>query len=231
MLRLAMALVDLTMPIADHLRWKVDRHTIGDFRRGDQFEITWVGWAVHGFTHVDAPRHMLAGGVTTSDLPLERLVGPCAVVDLSNLAEPEKPLDRGDLDARGGHVGPGDIILVKTTWGRARSYRDARFWAEAPYLTAEAALWLREREPAAVAFDFPQDYPIRLLLDGRTAPIDEFVTHDLLLRRGIPLIEYLYGTERLSAERTYLCALPLAIPDADGAPARVVALEHLEPDA
>jgi kynurenine formamidase len=231
MLTAVMALIDLTMPVADHLRWKVERRTIGDFRGGDQFEITWVGWAVHGFTHVDAPRHMLPDGATTSDLPLARLVGPCAVVDLSDLAEPERPLDRFELDARGGHVGPGDIIMVKTSWGTVRSYRDARFWREAPYLTAEAALWLREREPAAVAFDFPQDYPIRLLLDERTAPIEEFVTHDVLLRQGIPLIEYLHGTEQLTARRTYLCALPLAIPDADGAPARVVALEHPEPDA
>jgi kynurenine formamidase len=226
MLAAVMAIVDLTMPIADHVRWKVDRRTIGSFADGDQFEITWLGWAVHGFTHVDAPRHMLAEGATTSDLSLERLVGPCAVVDVGPGVKPNKPIDRTDLDTAGGHVEPGDIILVKTGWGSQRSHRDARFWRDAPYLTVAAALWLREQDPSAVAFDFPQDYPIRLLLKDQIAPIEEFVTHDLLLRHGIPLIEYLHGTQQLSSERTYLCALPLAVPDADGAPARVITLQQ-----
>ena len=47
-------LIDLTMPIADHFRWPVDRRQ----KKSDTFQVTWVGWTVHGFTHVDAPRHL-----------------------------------------------------------------------------------------------------------------------------------------------------------------------------
>lgn len=47
-------LIDLTLPVADHFRWKVERALKAGHARGDQFQITWIGWTVHGFTHVDA---------------------------------------------------------------------------------------------------------------------------------------------------------------------------------
>ncbi len=71
----------------------------------------------------------------------------------------------------------------------------------------------------------PQDYPIRELLGGKQAPIAEFVSHDILLRNGVILIEYLTNLGALSSPRTTLFALPLNIPNSDGAPARVIAYE------
>jgi kynurenine formamidase len=50
------------------------------------------------------------------------------------------------------------------------------------------------------------------------------VTHDVLLRNGVILIEYLANTVALTEPRTFLCCLPLKVPAADGAPARVIAL-------
>src|SRR5215207_736454 len=72
-----------------------------------------------------------------------------------------------------------------------------------------------------------QDYPIRLLLEGKSAPNEEQVTHDVLLKNGITLIEYLINTSALEGPRTLLCAAPLLIPNADGAPTRAFALESL----
>jgi arylformamidase len=78
-----------------------------------------------------------------------------------------------------------------------------------------------------VAVDFPQDYTIRLLLDGVVAPRPEHVTHDVLLKSGVTLIEYLVNTAALAGPRTFLCAAPLKIPNADGAPSRAFALEGI----
>jgi len=50
---------------------------------------------------------------------------------------------------------------------------------------------------------------------------------DVLLRVGVTLIEYLVNTSALRHPRTLLCAAPLKIPNADGAPARVFAIEGL----
>ena len=47
----------------------------------------------------------------------------------------------------------------------------------------------------------------------------------MLLKNGVTLIEYLSNTVALTKPRTFLCCLPLKLPGADGAPARVIALE------
>ena len=39
-------LIDLTIPIADHFRWPVERQLKRDFASGDQFQVTWLGWAI-----------------------------------------------------------------------------------------------------------------------------------------------------------------------------------------
>ena len=58
-------------------------------------------------------------------------------------------------------------------------------------------------------------------------PIEEHVSHDVLLRNGVTLIEYLVGVRQVETDRTFLCALPIRLAGADGAPARVVALPDL----
>ena len=41
--------------------------------KGDQFQVTYLGLVVHGFTHIDSPRHMVPQGPTTSEVGLERV--------------------------------------------------------------------------------------------------------------------------------------------------------------
>jgi kynurenine formamidase len=221
---LMMKIIDLSMPIEDHLRWPVDRQLAKDFARGDQFQITWVGWGVHGFTHMDSPRHMLPDGSTTSDIPLEATVGDCAIFDLSNVAD-NTAIDAKKLAQADPGVQTGDIVVLKAEWDTRYSYQTPEFWTQSPYLTRDAAEWLRAKEIKTVGFDFPQDYVIRLLLDGEVAPLEEFVTHDVLLRNGVVLIEYLCNTAEIKSSRVQLYALPLKIPNSDGAPARIIAIE------
>ena len=218
-------IVDLSYPIEDHFRWNVQRELAAAFERGDGFQVTRVGFPVHGFTHIDAPRHMLPEGPTTSDFRLESLVGEAAVIDLSGCDE-NTAISAESIADVGRHVRTGDILVVKTDWDVRFSLSTPDFWTRAPYLTREACEWLAAREPAAVGFDFPQDRPIRSLLDGKRSAMAEFVSHDVILRRGVPLIEYLCNLGSVASARTEICALPLKILEADGAPARVIAIER-----
>jgi len=217
-------IIDLSMPIANHLRWSVDRRLTGDFAKNDQFQVTYMGWAVHGFTHVDAPRHMLPNGPTTTDLDLEKVVGSAAVVDLTGVT-PNTEIQAEQIEASGRHVQHNDIVILKTAWDTIESPQTPEFWTQAPYLSREAAEWFLAKKIRAIAFDFPQDYPIRQLLKDEVAPITEFVTHDVLLRNNITLIEYICNTASITADRVDFYALPLKILDADGAPARVIAIQ------
>ena len=56
------------------------------------------------------------------------------------------------------------------------------------------------------------------------APTSEYVSHDVLLRNGVILIEYLCNMGALEQDRVMLVALPLKLPESDGAPSRVIAL-------
>jgi arylformamidase len=219
-------IVDLTMPIGPHFRWKPEVQVQGDIGAGDSFRTTRLSTPCHGFTHVDAMAHFVANGPTIEATPLERVVGPCRILDLRDV-QPNTAIGPERLAAADPGGPDGEILLLSAAWDRKRDYTTEAFWREAPYVTREGAEWLLARKPKAVAVDFPQDYTIRLLLDGVVAPRPEHVTHDVLLENGVTLIEYLVNTAALAGPRTFLCAAPLMIPNADGAPSRAFALEGL----
>ncbi|MBN9449323.1 MAG: cyclase family protein [Bosea sp.] len=221
-----MKIIDLSMPIAPHFRWPVELSIKGDIASGDQFRVSKIAGPCHGFSHVDAAAHFVAGAPTIETTPLSQVVGACRVLDLS--ARPANaPIEPEHLAAADPGGKEGEILLLAAHWNDRRDHQDKSFWTEAPWLTLESAQWLAARKPSAVAFDFPQDYPIRLLLEGKEVPKPEHVTHHVLLSHGVTLIEYVCNTSRLSAPRNLFSAAPLLIPNAYGAPARFYAIEGL----
>jgi len=223
-----MRIVDLTTPITgNHARWGTDITRNGDTRAGDLFQVTTVRLSCHAFTHVDARRHFFGDGATIEATPLDTVVGPAKVVDLKDTVA-NHAIDADHLAHRMRHVESGDRIILATAWHRHRDIADLSYWRDAPYLTRDAAEHLLARGLQTVCFDFPQDYTIRQMIDGQTPPIEEHVTHDTLLRAGVHMVEYLTNTSALSGRDVFLSAAPLKIEDADGAPARVYAIEDFK---
>lgn len=219
-----MRIVDLSMPIADHFRWKPEVSVKGNKSQGDQFRVTSLATTCHGFSHVDAQAHFIAGAPTIESTPLDNVVGACRLFDLSDLPD-NAEIGAEQLQAANPGGQDGDILLLATHWDKRRDYQTREFWTEAPWLNREASEYLLSLKPKAVAVDFPQDYPIRLLLDGVRVPDEEHVTHDVLLHSGVTLIEYVVNTAALTSKRFLLSAAPLKIVNADGAPARIYAIE------
>jgi kynurenine formamidase len=86
----------------------------------------------------------------------------------------------------------------------------------------EAAEWLAARKPKALAFDFFEEYIARLV----DFSADDFVVHHVLLRdHDIPLIENITNLGALTKERVTLFAAPVKLVTAEGAFARVFAIE------
>ena len=218
-------IIDLTMPVAKHVRWPVERKLLGDLAKGDNFQITWFGMAAHAFTHIDAPRHVDPNGLTLSDVGLEKVVGEAVVVDLTDVA-PDTGITPEHLEASGAEVEPDDIVLLKTNWDAHTPYDTIEYFTDSPYVTREACHWLLGKQIRAIGYDFPQDRALREMMAGKSPPITEFVTHDILLRAGIIMIEYLCNMKPIESPRVDLFALPMKISDSDGAPARVIALEN-----
>ena len=116
-------IVDLTMPIENHFRWHVDRQLKEDFKAGSAFQVTWVGWAVHGFTHIDAPRHIDPNGGTTSDISLNQVVGRAAIVDLTGI-EPNSAITEVQVRDAGDHINPGRYRPAEDLLGRGYLAKD-----------------------------------------------------------------------------------------------------------
>lgn len=222
-----MRVIDLSMPIADtHPRWKTEVSFKGETETDGGSRVTWLTVSCHAFSHVDARRHMFTGGATIEATPLADLVGPAAVIDLMDV-QPLEAIGPERLRPRAHHLERGGMALFKSGWDRQRSPYTREFWLDAPYLTREAAEWLLATGIRTIAYDFPQDYPIRLSLSGQKSPMREKVTHDILLRAGVHMVEYVVNTAEIRESRVFFSAAPLKIPGADGAPARVYCIEGL----
>jgi arylformamidase len=221
----SLKIIDLSMTIKDHWRWKLEQTLHHDFERGDDFRTSIFRLGAHAFTHVDTPLHCKPGSITLEKLDVGAYSGSAAVVDLS-YKQANEPITAQDLHKNGEHLRPGDIILLKTCWDQHYDSNSKEYWTEAPYVTEEAAVWLREQRPRVVGFDFPQDYPLKLIHQGGNWKLEQLTTHKHLLDHDILHIEYLCNMNEISSDRIELICLPLKLEGFEGGPARVVAIEQ-----
>ena len=122
-------------------------------------------------------------------------------------------------DRQGVAPEPGDVVLVRTGWGRY--WRDPQRFVNnmrCPGLDREGAVWLSERR----VFAGGSDTLAFEIVPARTMPVH---VH-LLVESGIHIIEAL-NLETLAAERVFefaFVAAPLRIQGGTGSPIRPVAL-------
>lgn len=186
--------------------------------------------AEHGGTHMDAPVHFHEGGATAEAVPLERLIGPAVVVDVSDATghDPDYRVTVADLRAweeAHGRMPEGAIVLIRTGWGRywpdPERYLGTAERGEAavadlhfPGLHSDAARWLAvERDVAAVGLDTPS------IDHGQS---EDFIAHRQLYEAGIPGFENVARLDRMPASGAYVVALPMKIAGGSGAPLRIV---------
>ena len=98
-----MRIVDLTIPIKPHFRWKVATELKAAHTKGDLFNATVLTIHCHAFTHVDAPLHFLPGTKHIAEMPVDQWVGEAAVVDLTHLPE-NGEVTAADLERQAQHV-------------------------------------------------------------------------------------------------------------------------------
>jgi arylformamidase len=157
----------------------------------------------HAGTHVDAPAHAVAGGADVASLALEILMGKARVVDLPVAAR----IERSDLQAL--DLSDDLRVLLKTRQSGAGRRESL---AEGVYLTEDAASYLVQAGLKLVGID-------SLSVDRFGA--SDLPAHRALLSAGVVVVEGLDLAQVEPGDYDMAC-LPLRIPGADGAPARVV---------
>ncbi len=169
----------------------------------------------HCGTHMDAPRHFVAGGSTIDTVDLAACIGPARIIDLTPIG-PLEPITVERLGAAADAIGQGDRLLLRTDWGRHHGtpeYRDAL-----PPIDLSLAKWLAERSVALIGVEPPSVADVNDREQLTTV-------HHALLKGGVVIVEGLMNLDQITAETVELIALPLKVLDGDGAPARVVAIE------
>jgi len=184
----------------------------------------------HGGTHLDAPIHFAEKGWTAEQIPLERLIAPGVVIDVSRQAEADADyrLTREDIEAwekEHGRIPPGAIALLRTGWGRrwpdrARYFGDTRPKDAAhlhfPGYGEEAArLLVTGRQVAALGIDTPS-------IDH--GPSLDFRVHVVAMAANVIGLENVAHLEDVPPTGALLIALPVKIGGGSGGPLRLAAL-------
>lgn len=185
--------------------------------------------AEHGGTHVDAPIHFAEHRPTTDEIPVQRLIGPAVVVDVSLKVDADYLITEDDLsrwEAAHGPMPAGAIVMLRTGWGerwpnRSEYLGTSRTGTEAipelhfPGLAPGAARWLAEsRNVDAVGIDTPS-------IDRGQSTL--FESHQILFEAEIPVLENVANLDLLPEEGSFVVALPMKISGGSGGPTRIVA--------
>jgi kynurenine formamidase len=210
--------------------FRLERTAYGSTPNGTFYAANRFRAAEHGGTHLDAPIHFAEGGWTVGEIPLQQLVGPAAVIDVSDSVEwnPDYRLTEKDLlewEKRNGPVPGGAIVLLRTGWSKNWPDPKKYFGSETPEDTEtlhfpgfseEAARFLiQERFVDAVGLDTPS-------LDAGQAV--DFPAHRAFAASNVPGFENVANLRHLPETGAWVMALPMKIADGTGAPLRIVAL-------
>lgn len=209
-----MTLYDISLSISEDLPvWpgdpEIELKKISQIKDGELANVTHISACVHIGTHVDAPDHFLGNGQTVENLPLELLVGPASVVELT----PERQISAEDLQ-KAGIPGGTERLLIKTANSRLWAEDLKEFIEDFIALEADAASHLADLGIKVVGVDYLSVAPFT----------DPGPTHRILLEAGVLVIEGLNLSGIDPGQYTLLC-LPLKIEGSDGAPARVLLQE------
>jgi kynurenine formamidase len=167
------------------------------YEPGTEFHIGRVELITNTGTYIDCPFHRYADGRDTASMPLERFVDQPALVVRATARE-GRAIDVAKLSAQcSAHDVRGKAVLVHTGWD-ALWGTDAYFEGH-PYLTEQAAVWLRDAGAVLVGIDsFNIDNT-----DGGTRPV-----HTVLLREEILIAEHLCNLQQLPDAGFTFTAVP-----------------------
>ena len=232
-------IIDLTHPFdAKTIYWPTEEgfklvpEAAGITERGYFYAANRFLCAEHGGTHIDAPIHFFQRGQTVDELPLARLIGPGACVDVTKKCEADRDYQVAMEDFEAWEAAnkaslEDRIVLIRTGYssrwpdrerylGTAERGKAAIAKLHFPGLDPSAADWLvNKRRIRMVGID--------------TASIDhgptrEFLTHQRLFRDNVPALENVAHMNELPFDKFDVVALPMKIGGGSGAPCRVVAI-------
>ena len=183
----------------------------------------------HGGTHVDAPRHFSATGLTVDRIPIEELMGKAAVIHVEKQVKNNRDyaITVNDIQAfekKYGALNHDYIVLFYTGWGKywpnkATYLGTAKFGdtqhLHFPGISKEAAQYLVSKKVKAIGLDSPS-------LDPGAS--QNFQAHRIILGANLFGIENVAHLELLPPTGATVIVAPMKIAGGSGAPTRLYAV-------
>jgi kynurenine formamidase len=192
--------------ICDYLSREQSRSV---YAEGTEFQIGKIEMVGNTGTYLDSPFHRYADGKDLAELELTRLADlDCVVVRM--MGRTSRAITHAafaDLDVRG------KAVLVHTGWNA--HWRTDQYFEGHPFLTEEAASYLKEAGAALVGID---SFNIDDTAGGHR-PV-----HSVLLGAEIPIVEHLRGLEQLPDAGSRFFAVPPKIKGFGTFPVRAFAI-------
>jgi len=212
--------------------FELNEDVVGDTESGYYYAAYTFSAAEHGGTHMDAPKHFSKGGLAIHEVPVQQLIGPAVVVDVSEQAldNPDYRITVEDLttwEADHGRIPQDAFLIFRTGYGPYYPDREQYMGTDErgeealddlhfPGLHPNAAQWLVDnRSIAGAGLDTPSiDY-------GQS---EEFRAHRALFKDDVVVLENLANLDRLPPTGFHVLALPMKVRGGSGGPVRALAL-------
>jgi arylformamidase len=161
---------------------------------GTEFHIPKIDMVANTGTYIDCPFHRYADGKDLSEVGLDQFADLAAVVVRAPYGQglAVGPAHFDAVDVRG------KAVLVHTGW--SEHWNTPTYLVEHPFLTEDAAHYLRDRGARLVGID---SHNIDDTRSRNSRPV-----HTILLGDDILIVEHLRGLEQLPAEHFFFSAIP-----------------------
>ena len=205
--------------IGDHWNWSsnISYNSLENFK----IEVT-----KHGFTHVDAPSHMIRNGKSLSDCDLDLLCGWAKIIDVSECIG-DKPITNQILENKIKNVSSGDIVILKSNLNEIYPNTSSEYWINSPYLEDSGSNLLISKNIKSIIFDFPQDRAAKDL-QHRVVMNKEFTEHQIVLGAGVMHVEHVIKLEMIGDNEVFIFALPIKLPESDGGNCMPISIQGLD---
>lgn len=166
------------------------------YAEGTEFNIGKIEMVANTGTYIDSPFHRYADGKDLCELPLDSLAGVAGVlIKCHNIKE--RAITAEHLTGYDIH---NKAVLIRTDW--SRHWRTDHYFEGHPFLTKDAANYLKDRGAVIVGID---TYNIDDTNDG-TRP-----AHTILLGADIPIVEHMTGFDHIPNGPFRFYAVPVKV--------------------
>jgi kynurenine formamidase len=163
------------------------------YETGTEFQIARIEMVANTGTYLDCPFHRYEAGKDLSEIELESFTDLPALVVRADFRQ-TRAIDASFFHDK--HV-QGKAILVNTNWDE--NWNTSQYFENNPFLTADAAVFLKENKVSLVGIDSHNIDDIR----GNSRPV-----HSILLKEDILIVEHLCNLKNLPETGSTFTAVP-----------------------